>query len=176
MQAYFIQGFVSNQMLTPAYILTLFITSVLAFVWALDTTLRLGTTRRSALFVSFFDLCFIGAFIASIYELSGIANQSCSHFVRSPFMFTLGPFGVEGWVTDKPGAHEPNRNCNLLKTAFAFGIMNLAFFVFSMFFVHLVWHHDRHEARRALRRRSSRHSSRHRGGSKRRRSRSRSVV
>ena len=60
--------------------MVLFIVSVLAAVWALDTLVRSSNAKRSALFISFVDLCFVGAFIAGVYQLRDIASSSCSNY------------------------------------------------------------------------------------------------
>ncbi|KAK5678792.1 hypothetical protein LTS12_029385, partial [Elasticomyces elasticus] len=69
MLAFFIDGFLKSNQITPVSILVLFIVSVVAIFWCLDTLIRLNSTKRSAIFVVFVDLCFFGAFIASVYEL-----------------------------------------------------------------------------------------------------------
>ncbi|KAK2741229.1 hypothetical protein FQN57_005691 [Myotisia sp. PD_48] len=124
MLAWFVDGFVKAGMLTPNYILVMFIVSVIAGAWAIETLFRYGHTKRSASFVSFVDLCFVGAFIASVYQLRGITSQSCGNFSRSPFLLSLGPFGLWGARGNNPLSRDPNKICAMLKTCFAFGIMN----------------------------------------------------
>ncbi|KIW42653.1 uncharacterized protein PV06_06181 [Exophiala oligosperma] len=96
MLAWFVDGFNDNNQLTPSFILVLFIVSVLACAWAVATLLRLGSTRRSAMFVAFIDLCFVGAFIAADYELRGIGNVNCNNFSSGSIYINLGPFGYYG--------------------------------------------------------------------------------
>lgn len=114
--------------MTPNYILVLFITSVLASVWCIATLFRRKSTRTSAFFVSFIDFCFIGAFIASVVELRGIANASCTNFTTDSFYLTLGPFGFFGQTSNSPFAADTNKTCSMLKASFAFSIMNCIFF------------------------------------------------
>lgn len=109
----------------------LFITSVLGAVWAIATLFRRKSTRRSAFFVSFIDLCFAGALIAGVYELRHIANADCANFSRSQdFYITLTSTGVSG---SSPFAFTVNKTCAMLKASFAFGIMNIIFFVSTAF-------------------------------------------
>jgi len=115
-------------LVTPNYILVLFITSVLAVVWSIATLFRRRSTRESAIFVSFIDLCFVGTFIASVVELRGIANASCTDFTTGPFYLSLGPFGYFGQTSNSPFAVDVNKTCSMLKACFAFGIMNCIFF------------------------------------------------
>ncbi|KAB8298764.1 hypothetical protein EYC80_000939 [Monilinia laxa] len=61
MLAFFVNIYASNNALTPNYILVLFIVSVLACAWAIATIFTYHRTRNNALFVSFIDLCFVGA-------------------------------------------------------------------------------------------------------------------
>ena len=109
----------------------LFITSVLAAVWSIATLFRRKSTRRSALWVSFIDLCIAGALIAGVYELRNIAKADCSHFSSSgAFSVTLNGSGFSG----TSGLHlHVNKSCAMLKASFAFGIMNIIFFFMTSF-------------------------------------------
>lgn len=119
----------------------LFITTVLAAVWAIATLFRRKSTRRSAMFVAFIDLCFVGAFIAGVYELRDIAQASCSNFSSSgDFYVSLGPSGFSG---NSPFSLNINKTCAMLKASFAFGIMNTIFFFFTSFL--LLFMRDREE-------------------------------
>ena len=66
MLAYFVNGYVNANQLTPNYILVLFIVATLAGAWALATLFRMDSVRRNAPFVAFVDLCFNGALIAGV--------------------------------------------------------------------------------------------------------------
>ena len=177
-QAWFVSGFQKNNELTPNYILVLFIVSTLACAWALATVLRMGSTRRSALFVAFIDLCFVGALIAGVYELRGIAKANCSHFDTGSFYVSLGPFGYFGHQSNSGFAANISKNCAMLKASFAFGIMNIIFFFFTFLLALLLHRHERRdvvvrETRTTSRRRShgSRRGHSHSGGSRHRSSR-----
>lgn len=132
MLAYFVRGYVSSNVLTPDYILVLFITSVLAAAWAIATTVAYLKARHSALFVATVDLAFMACFIAGVYLLRNIANESCTNFREGDFYLDLGPFGYLGQQTGSRWAVNVNRTCAMLKASFAFGIMNIIFF-FSTF-------------------------------------------
>lgn len=157
-QAYFVQQYQRANLLTPNYILcvislceythpytfisansrqnkkknrVLFITSILAAAWAIATVLRRKSTRRSALFVSFIDLCFVGALIASVYELRAIAKADCTTFSNNgSFSITLDNNGFSG---NNPFSLNVNKTCAMLKASFAFGIMNIIFFLTTAF-------------------------------------------
>ncbi|KAI1621613.1 hypothetical protein EDD37DRAFT_652970 [Exophiala viscosa] len=179
MLAWFVSGFNSNNQLTPSFILVLFIVSVLACAWAIATLLRLGSTRRSALFVAFIDLCFVGAFVAADYELRGISKANCANFTTGSIYVNLGPFGYYGRSSGSSWALNLNKNCTMLKASWAFSIMNTVFFFFT-FILALFLH--RHESRQRVvvkEVRRSRHSSRRghsRSGSRRSSSRRRTYV
>ncbi|KAJ5090832.1 hypothetical protein N7532_009516 [Penicillium argentinense] len=138
--AYFVDGYLKANMLTPAYILVLFIVSVLAIFWCLDTLIRFSTTKRSAIFVCFVDLLFFGAFIAAVYQLRFIANADCGHWEGNASIWvSLGPFGQYGSRTDNPLSYHLNKTCAMLKTSFALGIMEVIFFSWTAFwalFIH----------------------------------------
>ncbi|KAI9727843.1 MAG: hypothetical protein M1834_007889 [Cirrosporium novae-zelandiae] len=131
MLAYFVNIYVNASRLTPNAILVLFIVSVLAAAWALATVIRLQSSRRSAHFVAFIDLCFVGAFIGSVYELRRIANAHCPNFGNNGFYIALGIFSVN-----------PNKECGMLKACFAFGIMNCIFFFASAILAYLMKIHE----------------------------------
>lgn len=157
-QAWFVAGFQDNNQLTPSSILVLFIVSILACAWALATLIRLKSTRRSALFVAFIDLCFVGAFIAGVYELRGIGNADCSSFSSSPLYVNLGPFGYYGNQVGSHWSLNINKNCAMLKASWAFGIMNTIFFFITAILALFLHRHEKTVVVKEVRR--SRHSSR----------------
>jgi hypothetical protein len=109
----------------------LFITSVLGAVWAIATLFRRKSTRNSAYFVAFVDLAFVGAFIASVFELRGISSANCSNFSSNgDYYVSLGPNGFSG---NSPFSANINKTCAMLKASFAFGIMNCIFFFITSF-------------------------------------------
>ncbi|KAJ5185127.1 hypothetical protein N7491_007001 [Penicillium cf. griseofulvum] len=131
MLAYFVNGYLKANELTPPYILVLFIVSVIAIFWALDTLIRFSTTKRSAIFVAFVDMIFFGAFIASVYQLRFIANADCASWHGGSVWISLGPFGSYGQRTDNPLSLDINKTCAMLKASFAIGIMETAFFFWT---------------------------------------------
>ncbi|RAL62210.1 hypothetical protein DID88_002694 [Monilinia fructigena] len=94
MLAFFVNIYASNNALTPNYILVLFIVSVLACAWAIATIFTYHRTRNNALFVSFIDLCFVGALIAGVYSLRYITNANCASFsTGSWYYINFGSWG-----------------------------------------------------------------------------------
>jgi hypothetical protein len=165
-QAWFVSGFQQNNQLTPNYILVLFIVSVLAAAWALATLIRMSSTRRSAMFVAFVDLCFVGALIGGVVELRGIASENCSHFSTGSFYISLGPFGYYG-ENSGSAYFNINKTCAMLKASFAFGIMNIIFFFITFILALLLHRHQRDVVVREKVTRRRSHGSR-RGHSSRR--------
>lgn len=142
MLAYFVHQFESKNLLTPNSVLVLFIVSVLAAAWAIVTVFRRKSTRDSAIFVSFIDLAFVGAFIAGVYELRYIAKSDCTNFsADSHFSLTINNNGVSG---SSPFHLNTDKNCAMLKASFAFGIMNCIFFAITSFFL-LFMHRKRED-------------------------------
>ena len=120
---------------------TLFIVSVLAAAWAIATLFRRKSTRESAIFVSFIDLCFVGAFIAGVYELRDVAHQNCSNIsLNDSYYISVGSNGVSG---SSPVSADFNKQCSMKKAAFAFGIMNCIFFFITS--ILLLFMHRRRE-------------------------------
>ncbi|OGE58248.1 hypothetical protein PENARI_c001G11424 [Penicillium arizonense] len=165
MLAYFVDGYLKANQLTPPYILVLFIVSVIAIFWAVDTLIRFSTTKRSAIFVAFIDLCFFGAFVAGVYQLRFIANADCASWHGGSVWISLGPFGSYGDRTDNPLALDVNKTCAMLKASFAIGIMEVVFFFWTALLA-LFLHHSHRDVvvkETTVRRRS--HSSRRGHGS-----------
>ncbi|RAL16031.1 uncharacterized protein BO97DRAFT_383985 [Aspergillus homomorphus CBS 101889] len=131
MMAYFVNGYLNANMITPAYILVIFIVSVIAAFWCIDTMIRISTTRRSALFVAFVDLLFFGAFIAGVYELRFITNADCAHWNGGSVYISLGPFGYYGYSSDNPLSFHINKTCAMLKACFALGIIEVVLFFWT---------------------------------------------
>jgi hypothetical protein len=133
---------------------------VLACAWAIATLLRLSSTRRSARFVSFIDLAFVGAFIAGVYELRGIGPANCSNFSTGDVYVNLGIFGYYGRQSSNGGqwSANVNKNCAMLKASWAFGIMNIIFFFITSVLAFLLRRHEKETSERVVRR--SHHGSR----------------
>jgi hypothetical protein len=169
MLSWFINIFVTYNALTPNPILIMFIVSVLALAWAIFTLFTYHRSSHNALFVSFVDICIVGALIAAVYFLAPIRWAQCDDAVDRKIWWNfvggdqISQLGFD-WGFSKP--------CNMLKTCFAFGIMNCVFFATTSF---AAWTHgDKivivEERRRYPRHHGRRHSHRHRsrsGGSTR---------
>ncbi|KAF2089150.1 hypothetical protein K490DRAFT_38119 [Saccharata proteae CBS 121410] len=159
MLAYFVHGYVSQNQLTPDYILVLFITSVLAAAWAIATLIAYARARHSALFVATVDLAFVGCFIAGVYLLRGISDADCSNFSADGFWDNLGVFGAYGEQAGVSFSFHVNKTCAMLKACFAFGIMNCIFFFITFLLALLVHRHHRDD--RVTVKRTTTHTSRH---------------
>jgi len=118
MLGWFVHSYVHNNELTPAFILVLFIVSVLALAWAVFTTIDYLRARHDAIFVALIDLCLVGGFIAGVYELRGVANANCT---------SLSAGHSDGTLTV---SFRSNKDCAMQKACFALGIIALiAFFI-----------------------------------------------
>ncbi|KAI9149116.1 hypothetical protein HJFPF1_11164 [Paramyrothecium foliicola] len=171
MLAWFVHQNTELNVLTPMPILLLFIVSVLALAWAIFTLFSYHRSSANARFVALIDLGFVGAFIAAVYYLRGVASSDCTALVRDgDWRANVGDITIAGpgydLRTDKP--------CAMLKASWAFAIMNCIFFAWTAFvaFNHgdrisayddrrAHHHHHRHSHRsRSGSRRSSHHSHR----------------
>jgi hypothetical protein len=123
MLAYFVHIYASNNALTPTYILVLFIVSVLGAAWTIATLFTYHRSKNNAFFI---DLCFVGALIAGVYELRGVAKQNCTS-VTSGDSYQIN-FGIFGNASLNGLNFSTDKQCAMLKASFAFGIMNCIFF------------------------------------------------
>ncbi|KAI1770763.1 hypothetical protein F4818DRAFT_252579 [Hypoxylon cercidicola] len=129
MLAYFVNGYVQLNALTPNYILVLFIVSVLALAWSIYTLFSYHRSSANATFVAVVDLLFVGAFIGSVYALRFIAGADCTSITRGdPYDVSFGPFGSASFTNFDASV---DKTCAMLKACFAFGIMNCVFFFAS---------------------------------------------
>ena len=120
MLSYFVHGFVASNLLTPDFVLVLFIVSVLAGVWALATLVFYYNAKRSGYFLALMDLGIFAALIAGVVVLRGIGNADC----KNEEVFNTGYFGQQL----APFITTPSKSCNMLKASWAFAIMNILFF------------------------------------------------
>jgi len=144
MLAWFVHQYAGNNALTPNYVLVLFIVSVLAAAWAIATLFTYHRARSNAFFVSFVDLCFVGAFIGGVYELRGIAHANCSHVSRDHTYaggINFGEFGTLGFSIHGLNV-DVDKDCAMLKASFAFGIMNCIFFAITSFLAFIFGRRD----------------------------------
>jgi hypothetical protein len=159
MLSYFVNIYNSQNLLTPTSILVLFIVTVLATVWAIFTLFTYHRSRYNSHFVAFIDLCFVGAFIAGVWYLRGIAGDTCSNIYEETYTLSLGIFGTAdvnafGINVDKA--------CAMLKACWVFGIMNCIFFFITSLLAAMVGgRHDRRE-KDVVVTRSTRRSGSHR--------------
>lgn len=159
MLGWFLDGYLDANIITPAYILVLFIVSVLALAWSIVTLFSYHRSSTNAQFVALIDLCFVGALIAGVYYLRFVGGTNCTSVnPGSPTDISLGMFGYARINYGLPEI-SVNKTCAMLKASFALGIMNIIFFFITSV---LAWLHGDQAARRERRRAYSRHSSRSR--------------
>ncbi|WPH02254.1 Hypothetical protein R9X50_00511000 [Acrodontium crateriforme] len=159
MLSWFVHQYVKANLITPDYILVLFIVVVLALAWVFFTTIAYLRARHDAMFVALVDLGFVGALIAGVYYLRGIAGANCTNF-------KAGTSGGGVFYIDV----DSNKQCVMLKASFAFAIIAILSFFVTFLLALLVHHHHRNDDTVVVKR-EYRHS--HRGHSSSRRSRSR---
>ncbi|KAL2208280.1 hypothetical protein CC79DRAFT_1397689 [Sarocladium strictum] len=138
MLAWFVDRFTKVNALTPASILVLFIVSVLALAWAIFTLFSYHRSSANARFIAFVDLCFVGALIAGVYYLRGIADADCTNIsFGDRWTAGIGEVTISGpginWTASKP--------CVMLKAAWALAIINIIWFFVTAVFA--FWHGGR---------------------------------
>ena len=178
MLAWFVHGYTALNILTPTFILVLFIVSVLAAVWAIFTLISYHRTKHSAIFVACVDILFVGALIGGVVVLRGVAGENCRHFgsnLDDGFFISLGPFGSWGVRYNLGYAYHLNRTCSMLKACFALGIMNCFFFLVTAILALFIHRRnadyvtkETHARRHSHRRSGSRNSRGSRGSGRRR--------
>ncbi|KAL9059486.1 MAG: hypothetical protein Q9162_001184 [Coniocarpon cinnabarinum] len=117
MLSYLVHGYVKSNLLTPNYILILFIVVVLAGVWALGTLLFYRSARRNGHLLALVDLGILAALIAGVVVLRNIAGASCSDPTSFSGYYQLAPF-INQW----------SKTCNILKASFGLAIVEILLF------------------------------------------------
>jgi len=164
MLAYFVNIHLEANIMTPAYILVLFIVSVLALAWAIFTLFSYHRSSSNALFAALVDLAFVGALIAGVYYLRFIAGADCSSVVPgSPIDVD---FGVLGSAQIGTVDINVDKTCAMLKACFALGIVNCVFFFVTAI---MAWIHGDRQAKSERRYVETRRRSHSRGHSHSRR-------
>jgi sugar phosphate permease len=164
MLAWFVNGYNSAGVMTPDFILVLFIVSVLALAWAIFTLFAYHRSSTNAMFVAIIDLAFVGAFIAGVYYLRGIASANCTNLQATTWQFD----GALGSATINGVELQTDKTCAMLKASFAFGIINCILFAFTALAAAL--HGGRMSSADKRHYRDThyaRHGHRHRSGSRR---------
>ncbi|KAH6847406.1 hypothetical protein B0I37DRAFT_144525 [Chaetomium sp. MPI-CAGE-AT-0009] len=167
MLAWFVNIHLEANIMTPTYILVMFIVSVLAVAWAVFTLFSYHRSSANAQFVALIDLGFVGALIAGVYYLRFIASADCTSIQPGSTVYIdLGILGT-GTFT---GVHVAiNKSCSMLKACFALGIMNIVFFFVTAI---MAWIHGDHAVKEERRYVETRRRSHSRGHSHSRRSHS----
>ena len=123
MLSYIVHGYQAANQLTPAYVLVLFIVSVMAGVWCLLTLLFFLMARHNAYFLAFIDFCFFIGFIAGVATLRNIANTSCTDLGSD--------VGKQIYIESGVFVNNFGSFCNILKAAFGLSILEILFFIWS---------------------------------------------
>ncbi|KAH6615726.1 hypothetical protein B0J18DRAFT_413080 [Chaetomium sp. MPI-SDFR-AT-0129] len=166
MLAWFVNLHLESNVMTPTYILVMFIVSVLALAWAIFTLFSYHRSSANAQFVAFIDLAFFGALIAGVYYLRFIARADCASI--SPGSSVDFDFGILSGRVSGIDVNV-NKTCSMLKASFALGIMNVVFFFITAI---LAWIHGDHAVKTERRYVETRRRSHSRGHSHSRRSHS----
>ncbi|KAK6429211.1 hypothetical protein LTR95_014641 [Oleoguttula sp. CCFEE 5521] len=158
MLAYFVHIYVKNAALTPNYILVLFIVAVLALAWAVATLLNYFRARHDAFFVAAMDLAFVGALIAGVVVLRGIANANCVNFSSGSFSTSLGSFRAS-IGNGQSASLAVNKTCVMLKASWALAIIAILAFFVTFLLALLVHRNHRNDDKVVVKREY--HTSRH---------------
>ncbi|RPA97241.1 hypothetical protein L873DRAFT_1691670 [Choiromyces venosus 120613-1] len=133
----------------PAGILSLFIVALLASIWSFCVLLAAMRARNTALWMTFFDFCFMAALIAGVVLLSDIVIAKCVVAPVASVIYTTE--GQKVWQSsgnpDNNGVWGDNDNCSLAEAAWGLGITNIILFFITAILAAVVykqnWDEDR---------------------------------
>ncbi|PWW80097.1 hypothetical protein C7212DRAFT_305742 [Tuber magnatum] len=135
----------------PSGILCLFITALLASIWSFCVLITSMRARNTALWMTFFDICFMAALIAGVALLSNIANAECVVAPVATVIYTTD--GQKVWQSggNKNGTDDGiwhnDDNCSLVKAAWGLGVTNIILFFITAILAAVVYRRNEEEGR-----------------------------
>ncbi|KAG0642585.1 hypothetical protein HOY80DRAFT_607922 [Tuber brumale] len=130
----------------PSGILCLFVVALLASVWSFCVLIAAMLARNTALWMSFFDICFMAALIAGVALLSNIANAECVVAHVTSVIYTTD--GQKVWQSGGNSGHgiwNDDNNCSLAKVAWGLGITNIILFFITAILAGVVYKRNEEE-------------------------------
>jgi len=135
MLSYLANGYVDQYLRVPTMIILLLIVSVFAALWVAITLLPWSRARRNGALVAFIDLVIFGLLIASVYQMRGLTLWNCKYAGEGDSQ--LISLGLVEYVGHMDYGYFPEslpivKTCSMLKASFAFGIMSVVFFFWTL--------------------------------------------
>jgi len=135
-----------NGVVPPSGIVCLFVVALLASVWSFCVLITAMRARNTALWMSFFDICFMAALIAGVVLLSNIANSECVFARVASVIYTTD--GQKVWQSggnSGDGIWHNDDNCSLAKAAWGLGITNIILFFITAILAAVVYKQNEEE-------------------------------
>lgn len=127
--AFFVHKYECNHQSIPAEILVLFIASLVGTAWAVVSFFQCHHSIGISVLVFVMDMIILGGLIAGVVLLRNVRNENCTS-LSVPFGIS---FGNHNWFWDNGNGWNITfkKSCMMLKTVWAFGIINCALFFIS---------------------------------------------
>jgi len=157
----------SNNIDTPGNVLTLFVVTLLASVWAFCILIAVLRAGNTALWIAFWDVVAMGALIAAVATTSRIANYECNAvatpaatqtvFITSDGQrITATPANVAITADGNNNNNNNNNNefwnnpdnCSLIKAAWGLAIANIIMFFITAILAVVVYKQNEQEMER----------------------------
>lgn len=150
----------SHENRTPGSVITLFVATLLASVWAFCILIAALRARNTALWIAFWDIVAMGLLIAGVAVTSDLVNNQCTAAaaVTTTTNTTVVYETADGQrVAGRPAlATNTNdndddfwddlNNCNLIKAAWILAIINIVLFFISAILAVVVYRQNEQEA------------------------------
>jgi len=132
MMAAIVAAYNDHTLKTPGGIICLFVTTLLASIWAFCILITTMRAKNTALWIAFWDIVAMGILIAGVATTANTAN-TCSA-VSTTIVVDSNGQTVSTNTTSRNGGDVVTNNsqdCGLLKAAWGLAIANIIFFVIT---------------------------------------------
>lgn len=144
MLAYFVDKFGDSNQDVPADLLVLFIVSLIATFWAIISFFQFHRSMGLSLLVFIADMLILGALIAGVVLLRGIKDADCTA-ISVP---VSGRWGDNDFSWDNGNGWDVSvkKECMMLKSAWALGIVNCVLFFISALVALMIYRRNERKA------------------------------
>jgi len=159
MLAYFVDKYNKSSVAPPAEVLVLFITALIATIWALITLIQSKRFGAITMLTAVVDILIVGAFIAGIYLLRSVKDTDC---VNTSVPVTVY-YGDDSKSWGDSWGMNISKHCSMFKASWVLAIINcILFFLTALLAVHIYRRGDTAVAREKHHHSSTNHGRRRR--------------
>jgi len=151
----------SHNIDTHGGVLTLFIVTLLASIWAFCILIAVLRARNTALWITFWDIIAMGALIAGVATTSNIANYQCNavgattttsattyYITENNQRIAVNPVNTTTAANNGNDFADDANNCNMIKAAWGLAIANIIMFFITAILAVVIYRQNMEEDQR----------------------------